>query len=161
MVNRWNAIVGRLHEESGLQYPLNSVRKILDACVDGGFNKLEDDLMDTVFNMYLQTCSGEYLDLRGEELGVSRDGDEDDDSYRQRLFNALSVYLSVQFVKLQGIIIYSRENIEDNVRLHCSSRNPYMNNEYIGIPKTNIAQDFLINDVIYDDVIEWCRKGWE
>ncbi|MCD8210592.1 MAG: hypothetical protein LUC37_03480 [Prevotella sp.] len=103
MPNRWNAIVRRLHEESGLQYPQNRVRLILEACINGGLDDLEAVIWTTIFAGFLQTCTGKYLDLRGEEIGLSRRSNESDDEYRQRLFNALSYYLSVRFIKFYGL----------------------------------------------------------
>ncbi|WP_455644815.1 hypothetical protein [Methanosphaera sp.] len=160
MTNRWTPIELRLHEESGLHYPENHVRKILEACINGILNDVESEIDDAIYESFLLTCSGIYLDMNGEEIGILRETDETDDEYRQRLFNALSSYLSVNFVKLQGMILYSKDELESNIRSKLTSLNPYLSKYYAGIPKNSIATEFLTTDMIYEYNIYYYVKGW-
>lgn len=111
MTNRWTPIENRLHEESALHYPDNTMRRILEPLLNGLFDAVEEEMNDIIYECFLLTSTGQYLDLFGVEIGLTRENDESDNEYRQRLFNALSEYLSVSFVKLQGIILYAKEEL--------------------------------------------------
>lgn len=160
MTNRWTPIENRLHEESALHYPQNIMHKILEPIINGLFDDLEDEINDIIYNCFLLTAEGQYLDLMGVEIGLIRETNESDDEYRQRLFNALSEYLSVTFVKLQGIILYAKDELYSDIRIHMSSRNPYMNNIYAGIPRTSVSRSVLLYDMIYEYIICHYVKGW-
>ncbi|RAP46455.1 MAG: hypothetical protein BZ136_07555 [Methanosphaera sp. rholeuAM74] len=160
MVDYWNFIEKRLHEESMLRYPLNRLRGILRSFVNGALNDFYDDALDVLAQSFLLTCTGKYLDLRGVEYNLKREVGEDDESYRQRLFNLTSCYLSVNFIKMQNALVYTKDDVEDSIRLKMTSNNPYLNNEYAVIPPNVDVFDFLENDVLFDDVYVLYKRGW-
>lgn len=257
MTEYWRAIERRLHEESALHYPRNKMRLILKAYIDGTLNKFDADDRKFFEQGFLLTCSGEYLDLRGAEMGIPRkegkiatgtvtfkltngavsrisipkgtivssyvtgyeyvtknrayievgetsvtvnvqaitygkkyncskneityvetesipstvavinetactggeDG-ESDGEYRQRLFNFISTNLSVNFLKKQGIIIYSKKKYDDEIRTKMSSLNPYMSNQYCAIPPNDTIMKYVEKDIIYYKIMQIYIKGW-
>lgn len=254
----WRVIQRRLHSESALHYPRNRVRLILRAYVNGILNQYLEDAVHYAEQGYLLTCTGRYLDERGDELNIPRikgtvaqgtvtfklpepaysklkiprntsiydknssyeyittkdayiekemetvtvnvqaitygkryntetekltvfdksrlpstlevtnevpivggtDG-ETDEEYRKRLFAANTSKLTVNFLKKQGIILYSKKEFDDNIRTNMTSLNPYLNNIYAGIPPNNQTLDFLDNDVIHNKHIKVYKKGWK
>lgn len=161
-ITQWDTIVERLHEESGLQYPDNILRKIIGACVTGLF---EEDVMEFLENLiyecFLVSCNGEYLDIRGREYGIEREDDEDDESYRKRIFNIISYTLTVNYLKRQGFLLYNLVEVENNPRYGMTSHNPYMSNYYLALPETSLARDFMLNDMIYEYNLKYYIKGWD
>lgn len=70
--NYWRAIEQRLHEESLLHYPRNEMRKILRAYLNGALNTCEENVNMFFEQGFLLTCTGEFLDERGNEMGLPR-----------------------------------------------------------------------------------------
>lgn len=89
-----------------------------------------------------------------------KDG-ETDNHYRRRLLNNESVNLSVNQIKREGIIVYSKKNRDDVIRVKMSSLNPYMSNKYALIPSNDEKLYFSEYDLIADDNVKVYRKGWE
>ena len=157
----WRYIEERLHEESLLHYPDNKLRLILKSFLNGILNDFYDDSFDLMKQSFLVTMSGKYLDIKAEEYGLKRKTDESDDELRQRIFNATSTYLSVNFIKLQKTLIYTKKDLNDSIREKMSSNNPYLNNEYAVIPPDVETYDFLENDVVYEKIYQLYKKGWK
>lgn len=160
MTNYWKYIEERLHEESNLHYPNNNIKLILETYLNGILNKFYEESIDLLKNSFLLTMTGKHLDLKGEEYGIKRDVDESDDEYRQRLFNVVLEYLSVNFIKMQKTLVFTKKSVDDNIREKMTSNNPYLNNEYAVIPPNDDISNFLKNDVIYEDVYQIYVKGW-
>ncbi|WP_292474155.1 hypothetical protein [Methanosphaera sp.] len=159
-MDRWKHITQRLHEETSLRYPENSVYKLMDACVNELFDDLETEIDELLYESFLVSCTGYYLDIRGAEYGILREKDETDASYRQRIFNMISSFLTVNFMKKQGLILYTIDTLDSNIRTKVTSNNPYLNNLYMALPRHNLARDFLLNDTIYEYNIVHYIKLW-
>lgn len=157
----WKYIEERLHEESMLHYPNNKLREILQSFLNGILNDVYEDSFDLMKQSFLVTMNGKYLDIKAEEYGLKRKENESDDELRQRIFNATSTYLSVNFIKLQKTLIYTKKHLNDSIREKMSSNNPYLNNEYAVIPPDVETYDFLENDVVYEKVYQLYKKGWK
>lgn len=87
------------------------------------------------------------------------DGEEDDD-YRLRLLNNISQNITINYLKRQGIIIYSVDSLEDNVRTKVTSFNPYVNNEYAIIPSNNEVRDFVKDELVTEYCFNIYIRGW-
>lgn len=159
-MDRWNAIENRLHEETSLRYPENIVRKLLKEVLNKHFEELEATFEEWLYESFLVSCSGEYLDIRGAEYGILREKGESDESYRQRILNMISSYFTVNFMKKQGFILYTIKSLESNVRIEMTSNNPYLNNLYMALPKHNLARDFMLKDTIYEYNLVHYIKLW-
>ena len=85
---------------------------------------------------------------------------ETDAEYRQRLFNSISTHLTVNYLKKQGIIIYSKKKYDNDIRIKMSSLNPYLNNEYAAIPPKSLI-NYLNKEIIHNRIMQIYIKGWE
>lgn len=92
--------------------------------------------------------------MNGEDI-------ESDKSFRQRILNSISTYLSVNFIKDQGVLLYSKNNLNENIRMNMTSNNPYMNNIYAAIPKDDVVKKFLETEIVYEKHLQIYKKGWE
>ena len=161
-MDRWNAIESRLHEETSLRYPENIVRKLLKEVINKHFDDLESSFEELLYESFLVSSTGEYLDIRGAEYGILREKNESDESYRQRILNMISSFFTVNFMKKQGFILYTIHSLESNVRTEMTSNNPYLNNIYMAIPKHALARDFMLNDTIYEyNLVHYTKLWWD
>lgn len=101
----------------------------------------------------------DLLVFNAEPIDGGEDG-ESDDSYRQRLLNNINTNISINYLKKQGIIIYSKKNLKDDVRTKMTSFNPYLNNKYDVIPPDNEVFDFVKYELIADPYIMVYIRGW-
>ena len=125
--------------ESGQRY--NTEANTITTIVDNGYN------------------NGNYMVTNAADIVDGVDG-EDDDSYRKRLLNNISTNISVNFLKRQGIIIYSKKSLKNNIRVNMTSFNPYLNDEYCLIPPDDELLDYVTNEVIGDYCFVVYLKGW-
>ena len=161
-MDRWNAIESRLHEETSLRYPENIVRKILKEVINKHLEDLENTVEELLYESFLVSCSGDYLDIRGSEYGILREKNESDNSYRQRILNMISSFFTVNFMKKQGFILYTINSLDSNIRTEMTSNNPYLNNEYMGIPKHALAREFMLKDTIYEyNIVLYTKLWWD
>ena len=78
-----SAILERLHTDSPASSPDNPFYKVFDNSVGEWLDHFDvDRFYDELF---VNTATGKWLDLHGEQYGVSRHVDESDDDYRQRV----------------------------------------------------------------------------
>jgi hypothetical protein len=160
MIDFWRTIELRLHEESQLHHPLNEVKKILKSYINGALNEYDEFDQDLIKDAFLKTCTDVYLDERGAEYGLLRNTDETDDEFRSRIMNANNLNLSVNFMKKQGMTLYSKKKVDDKIRLKLSSMNPYMSRYYACIPDNITVSDFVENKVIHRKTLEIYKRGW-
>lgn len=161
LIDYWTVIQNRLTNTSGLKRPDNTIATILKEMTNGFYNEFTEDIYNTVLETFLLTADSSYLDIKGKELNIQRTSEESDNDYRQRLFNAISTVLNVNFIKKQGIIVYTKKEKEDNIRQKMTSNNPYINNTYAIFPKTSTSSFFISTDFIYEYVTTYYMKGWD
>lgn len=85
---------------------------------------------------------------------------ESDSEYAQRLLNNESTNISVNYLKKMGILIYTKNDLDDNIRTKMTSFNPYLFNEYALIPPNNEVADFTLHELIVNDWTVVYIKGW-
>lgn len=88
-----------------------------------------------------------------------KDG-ESDTEYGQRLLNNNSVNISVNYLKRQGIVIYTKGERDEDIRTKMTSFNPYLFNEYALIPPNNEVADYTLHELIVNDWTMVYIKGW-
>lgn len=76
MTDYWSTIQERLHEESGLKYPLNPVGEMLKIFFNNILEQFSEDDRTFINQGFLITSEGLYLDIRGNELGLPREEGE-------------------------------------------------------------------------------------
>lgn len=86
--------------------------------------------------------------------------EENDGSYRQRLLNNKTLNISVNHLVRNGVIVYTKENVDDDIRIKTTSNNPYLNNKYALIPPENEVKEFIIKDLLMDDNVRIYIMGW-
>ena len=116
------------------------------------------------FLTYIKAVGGNDINkdlivTNNEMIDGGEDG-ETDDQYRQRLLNNINTNITINYLKKQGIIIYSKKNHDDDVRTKMTSFNPYLNNMYDVIPPYNEVYDFVKYDLIADQYIMVYIRGW-
>lgn len=85
---------------------------------------------------------------------------ESDDAYRQRLLNNINSNISVNHLKKQGVTLFSKKEVDDNIRVKLSSNNPYVTNKYGAIPPNREMKDYMENEMIINDWVILYHKGW-
>lgn len=156
----WEQIRSRLHEESGLQNPSNEVGKLLDIFIGTSFESFEDFIDEHLLQSFILLAEGDHLDRLGYQEGVTRKDNETDSSYRQRIMNQLESNMTVVNTKRQGIDLYSKKNVGDNSRLYLTSTNAHTNNKYDAIPKTSEAKTYLLQQLLYEYILQPHWKGY-
>ena len=94
------------------------------------------------------------------EITGGYDG-EDDNEYRRRLLNSINTNISVNYLKRQSIIIYTKKELDDAVRLKMTSLNPYLNNKYCAIPPNDDVTFFMNHELIANKNVIVYIKGWD
>ena len=160
----WTQIKNRLHENSGLRRYDNLVSELFDDTIGKSIEKLDAFLDDHLLQSYLLTAEGKYLDDIGEEWGVLRivtDTDEEtDDSYRQRILNAIVYTISLLFIKRQGFRVYSKKEKNFDSRIKMTSSNSHSSNNYDFIPVSPQSFKFLLDQIIFEYGVQPHIKGW-
>lgn len=85
---------------------------------------------------------------------------ESDAEYGQRLLNNESTNISVNYLKKQGITIYTKNDLSDDIRTKMTSFNPYLFNEYALIPPNNEVADYTLNELIVNEWTVVYIRGW-
>jgi len=114
---------------------------------------------ETIKKFKNNQLSSELLCVNREDIKGGTDG-ETDDEYRHRLLNNISTNISVNYLKRQGVIIYTKKELRNSVRTKMTSFNPYLNNKYVAIPPLNEVEDFVNNELIADYCMIIYKKGW-
>ena len=125
-MNYGEGIISRLHEDCSLRDEDNPVRPIIINTVGAWLdNQDPSELMEGV---YLQSASGKFLDLHGNDFGIRRKLDESDDHYRKRLtYQALGCLTVEYLVNVYDLVLYV--NVDD---FDASENMLTSDNEYIG-----------------------------
>ena len=132
-----DAIFENLALRSQLNNPNNQLRKVLDNTLGAWF----DENGYNVFNFFINTATGKYLDLFGSDYGVYRQNDESDEDYRIRIVQEKLEHLTPFYLKkLYGLQLYqyiSKFNVNNNTLT--------TDNEYIGdLKMAEASQDIQI-----------------
>lgn len=147
-------ILDMIPETSQLSRPDNPMHKIIDNGVGTWLDNFEDKDLDSQF--FLNTATGKYLDLHGQDYGIRRKLDETDEDYRQRIIYESMGHLTVNFLlNVYNVELYSFVQdftVEDN---DLTSDNPYISNEgYLGVCNQT-TRDILDKKFILGNDITW------
>lgn len=95
------------------------------------YNEVVEALQGAMANLDLESAEGVFLDNLGALMGIERNSDEDDDSYKSRLLNAETTGLATY----DGMLTYLRKNIGSSVIL-TANEEPY---EVDGLPGHTVS----------------------
>ena len=89
-------IINRLHPNSPLRQEGNPARTLIMKTIGAWLD--DYDVTNLYENSFLETATGDWLDLYGRDLGVVRQLDESDDDYRTRLIYESVGNLSMDYL---------------------------------------------------------------
>lgn len=158
-----DAIFENLALRSQLNNPNNQLRKVLDKTVGAWF----DENGYNVFNFFINTATGKYLDLFGRDYGILRNIDESDEDYRNRIILEKLDHLTPRTLSEEyNVRLYhyiDQFNIGDNT---LTSDNPFNTDFYMGVASDEVRSilDFkfamdtgivwLNNDGVLDYILD-------
>ena len=151
------SIINRLHPDSPLRQEGNPARTLIMKTIGAWLDNYDvTELYDASF---LETATGRWLDLYGNDLSVPRKLDEGDDDYRTRLVYESIGNLSVDYLlNVFDLSLYSfREdfNVEDNTLV---SDNPFLNTGgYISVADRDVIS-IMDKKLLLDGSISWVTE---
>lgn len=106
------------------------LKGLLNDTIGHFFELFENTTEDINNNLFIQNCTGRYLDLFGVDYNVPRLVDETDEHYRNRLITISSKHFTVNTLYNEfdsQLLTYKDGVVTGNTLL---SDNHYVNNEY-------------------------------
>lgn len=154
MSDNGERILDMMPETSSLSNPDNPMHKIIDYAVGGYLDDFEEKDLDS--QLFLNTATGKYLDLHGQDYNIRRKLDESDDDYRQRIIYESLGRVTVDFLEtVYGVELYSyvaNFNVNNNTLV---SDNSYMAKEgYLALVDDN-TKEILDKKFILDTNVHW------
>lgn len=148
------ALVDLLPEHNSLKDTSNDLRTVLDKSLGAWFDNY--DVQTLYDNLFLNSSTGEYLDLHGRDYGVYRQSGESDDSYRERIIQEKNDRLTPEYLQsLYGLSLYVYVASFDATDNTLTSDNPYINStNYMAVADTSI-QNMLNSKFILDGGLTW------
>lgn len=154
MTENGEQILDMIPETSQLSQPDNPMYKIIDYAVGGWLDNFEEKDLDSQF--FLNTATGGYLDLHGEDYGIRRRLDESDDDYRQRIIYESMGHLTANFLldvyNVQLYTFIDDFNADENT---LTSDNPYIRTEGFLAVTDEKTRNILNKKFILDTNITW------
>ena len=112
-------------------------------------DNFEDKDLDS--QLFLNTATGAYLDLHGNDYGIRRKLDESDEDYRSRIIYESLGHLTVDFLlNVYGVELYSYVsgfNVNENTLV---SDNPYMVSDGFLAVTDEVTKEILDKKFILD-----------
>ena len=147
-------IVERLHVNSVLRDENHPTRKLLDYTIGAWLD--DYSVTDLFENIFLESATGKWLDVHGKQYGVTRQEDESDDNYRQRIiYEGLDRLNSNYLCDIYGLTLYvyvSSYNPSNNT---LTSDNEYMNKEGFMSIADDETKAIINSKFILDGGITW------
>lgn len=147
-------ILEMLPETSQLSNPDNTMYKLIDRTVGAWLDDFEEHDLDT--ELFLNTATGKYLDLHGQDYNIRRKINESDTDYRERIIYESLGHLTVNYLRdvynVELYVYVPDFNVSEN---SLTSDNPYLNTDsFIGICNQT-TRDILDKKFIFDKSIYW------
>lgn len=119
------AILEKLHRESGLRRKDNEIHKLYVELVGRWFD--EWDNVREVRNYMFRFASGRWLDFWGETFGLQRNTDENDEDYRARITAKFNEEFNTPYIENLDVMFFT---YVDDVYRQMTSRNTYLSHKY-------------------------------
>ena len=150
-------IINRLHPDSPLRQEGNPARTLIMKTIGAWLDNY--DVTELYDNGFLETATGKWLDLYGQDLGVVRQLDESDEDYRTRLVYESVGNLSMDYLlNVFDLSVYSfREdfNVVDNTLV---SDNPFLNTGgYISVAEDDVIS-IIDRKLLLDGSVSWVTE---
>ena len=144
-------LVEMLPVHSQLQKPDNPLRVVLDKSL----GEYMDNTADIFDELFLSSASGGWLDAHGNDYGVSRRLDEDDDHYRERIIFEKLEYLTVKnLMEIYGLTLYVYVEDFDVTDNTLTSDNHFMSGRFMSFADSDL-KSILDKKFILDGGVVW------
>lgn len=153
-----DALFELLPLQSSLQDKNNEGHKVIEDTIGSWFDNF--NLFEFYNGLFLNDATGKYLDLFGKDYGVTRQSDEDDESFRTRIIQEKLDYLTPNHLKtVFGLHLYNYIPLFDVKENVLTSDNVYIGNKYMCFNDVSLHsvldKKFVLDDVIiFVDEIE-------
>lgn len=147
-------IIERLGSNSNLSVD-SDFGKIIDRTIGEWLQRIDEEPFFEQF--FLQSATGQYLDLHGRDYGVRRRLEESDEDYRERIIYEVLGHLTVPYL----IDVYDVElyyyipdfNVSDNT---LTSDNPYIvDSVFMGVAPSLTVKNILNKRFVLGGAIVW------
>ena len=147
-------LVDMLPEHNSLKNTNNELRQVLDNSAGAWFDNR--NIQDFYENLYFQSATGKWLDLHGQDYGVTRQEDETDDDYRQRIIQDVLEHLTPAYLmEMFDLPVYSYVADYDPTDNILTSDNPYLNKQGYMATAPEETQDFIGNKFVLGEGLTW------
>ena len=136
-----------------LHNPDNDGYKIIDGCIA----EYLEHYTNHIYDLFLTTAGGGYLDLHGQMYGIYRGEGESDESLRKRILDEERLVQSTpDFLSVDVVLwVYFTDILDKNV---LSSRNTFLKGEHTGDyvflgtgdDSSYISSRFVIGDILWE-----------
>jgi hypothetical protein len=146
------ALVDLLPEHSKLKDTRNPLRKVLDLTVGEWFDN--HDVQDFYEQLFLQSATGEWLNLHGRDYGVVRQLGESDEDYRIRIVQEKLEYLTPEYLdSVFDLVLYSYVEGFDASENTLTSDNPYIDSYGYMTEMNDTVFDILNRKFVLDSSV--------
>ncbi len=137
--------------DSELQKKDNPFRVVLERTI----GEYMDNVPDVKDQLFLDSATGGWLDAFGQDFGVPRKLDEDDESYRERIIFEKLEYLTVgNLMSIYGLDLYAFVDNYNPKENRLTSDNPYVSSKYMSYADSDL-QKILDKKFILDYGVVW------
>ena len=137
--------------DSELQKKDNPFRVVLERTI----GEYMDNVPDVKDQLFLDSATGGWLDAFGQDFGVPRKLDEDDESYRERIIFEKLEYLTVgNLMSIYGLDLYAFVDNYNPKENRLTSDNPYVSSKYMSYADIDL-QKILDKKFILDYGVVW------
>ena len=154
MSNFGEALFELLSLRSAFNKPNNPARKVIDNSVGEWLDRY--DVLEFYNQLFIDSATGKYLDLFGEDYGVFRRINETDEDYLQRIISEKSDYLTPSTLKsIFGLDLYSSVQDFNPLNNDLTSDNPFINQERYMAEADESLKTLINNKFIIGEEIDW------
>ena len=148
------ALVDLLPEHNSLKDTGNELRNVLDKSAGEWFDNIA--INGFYDNLFINTATGGFLDLFGKDYGVTRQKDETDDVYRERIIQEKNDRLTPNYLnELYSLTVYAYVSQFNPTNNTLTSDNQYINQNGYMACNTNDINSILDKKFIMGESIVW------
>lgn len=149
-----DAIIDLLPEHNSLKNPNNELRKVLENTVGAWFDNR--NIQDFYDNLFLNYATGKWLDLHGNDYGVTRQAGESDEDYRVRIVQDVTEHLTPEFLKsVFDVEVFVKVDEFDPSENMLTSDNFYITQYGYMASASQSVEDKLDSKFVLDGGLEW------
>ena len=147
-------IINRLPPTTGLKDPHNPFSLLINCGVGGWLDEYdESDFLEMAF---ITDAKGKWLDLHGSQYGVTRQKDESDDHYRQRIILVSMGHLTMEYLcDVFDLEVYYAVDGFSESNMVFTTDNPYLANIRLMVKCSSSVKAILESKFPVGEGIVW------